>query len=133
VCFHSVVSELTSAITGTGLLARRMPGAERPSIRRATGEGSLDRRLAFFLPLDPIFGVASNVVIPCPPYEWFVLINQLSDIFNLLTARAIRLRQHNWIHPEFGIVLGILNVNVDWFLRFTAEKQESVSLISENF
>jgi hypothetical protein len=51
------------------------------------------------------------------------LFNQLSDLFKLLAAKAIRLRQHNRIHPEFGIVLGILNVNVDWFLRFTAEKE----------
>jgi len=27
----------TSAITGTGLLARRVPGAKRPSTRRASG------------------------------------------------------------------------------------------------
>jgi len=109
-----------------GVLTRR-PSTKVTSSESSVISTSIALASALVLP------VASNVVIPCPSYQWFVLFNQLSDLFKLLAAKAIRLRQHNRIHPEFGIVLGILNVNVDWFLRFTAEKEESVSLISENF
>ena len=94
----------------------------RPSTKVTSSESSvISTSIALASAL--VLPVASNVVIPCPLDEWFVLFNQLSDLFKLLAARAIRLRQHNRTHPEVGIVFGILNVNLDWFLRFTAEKK----------
>jgi hypothetical protein len=60
------------------------------------------------------------------------LLDQLSDLFKVLATKSIGFRQYDLGHPELGIIPSVFNVNVDWFLRFTTEKEESVSLASKN-
>ena len=79
-----------------------------------------------------VLPVVSKAVIPYLPDKGFVLFDQLSDLFQLIAAKPIGFRQHHRVEPELRIILGFLNVNVDRFLCFTAEKEESVSLASEN-
>ena len=50
----------------------------------------------------------------------------------MFTEKAMRLSQQDRIQPELGILLGRLNMDMDWFLSFSAKKEKSVSMMSEN-
>jgi hypothetical protein len=76
--------------------------------------------------------VGSNVLIPFVPDFLFVLLNQFSNLFELLAEKPMRLSQQYRIQPEFGILLARLNMNMNWFLRLSAEKEKSVSMMSED-
>jgi uncharacterized protein (DUF1697 family) len=76
--------------------------------------------------------VGSNVLIPLFSYLLFVLLNQFSNLFQLLAKKPMRLSQQDRIQPEFSILVDRLNMDMKWLLRLSAEKEESVSMMSED-
>jgi hypothetical protein len=76
--------------------------------------------------------VGSNVLIPFVPYFLFVLLDQFSNLLELLAEKSVGLGQHDRIQPKLGILFGRFNMNMDRLLRLSAEKEESVAMISEN-
>jgi hypothetical protein len=76
--------------------------------------------------------VGSNVLIPFVPYSLFVLLDQFSNLFELLAEKSVGLSQQDRIQPEFGILLGRLNMDMNWLFCLSAEKEEPVSMMAEN-
>ena len=76
--------------------------------------------------------VGNNVLIPFVTYLLFVLLDQFSNLFELFAEESMGLRQQDWFQPEFGIFLGRLNMDVNWLFCLSAEKEETVSMMSEN-
>ncbi len=50
----------------------------------------------------------------------------------MFAEKAMRLSQQDRIQPELGVLLGRLNMDMDWILSFSAKKEKSVSMMSEN-